>query len=146
MTKQPAVKGLVVVLAIALFGCAVAHAQQPEQAPIPNRFNELTPSWLTVRGEFRDRMEGGTNIGYTQGRDDVYWLNRFRFDVNVRPSRRFRVLVQAQDARVAAKDVGATSTPFRNPFDLRQGYVDIGDNQKSEMTVRVGRQEMFFGE
>ena len=162
-SRQSAVKAIVVALMAAGVPAAVARAQQPEQAvaaqssaqapiarppqpPIPNRFNELTPSWLTVRGEFRDRMEGGTNIGYTQGRDDIYWLNRFRFDVNVRPSQRFRVLVQAQDARVAAKDVGATSTPFRNPFDLRQGYADIGDSQKSAMTVRVGRQEMFFGE
>ena len=52
-------------------------------------------------------MEGGTNIAYTRGRDDVYWLNRFRFDVNVKPSPLFRVLVQAQDARVAAKRTSA---------------------------------------
>jgi alginate export protein len=119
---------------------------RPQEPPFPNRFNELTPAWLTVRGEFRDRMEGGTNIGYTPGLDDVYWLNRFRFDVSVRPSAGFGVLVQAQDARVANKDVGATSSPFRNPFDLRQAYADIGNAEKGPFTVRVGRQEMFFGE
>jgi len=125
---------------------APAPTQRPSDQPFPNRFNELTPTWLTVRGEFRDRMEGGTNIGYAPGRDDVYWLNRFRFDVNVRPSSHFGVLVQAQDARVAAKDIGATSSPFRNPFDLRQAYADVGNTQHSGFTVRVGRQEMFFGE
>src|SRR5262252_3077440 len=56
---------------------------RPDLPPFPNRFNELTPAWLTVRGEFRNRMEGGTNIGYIDGRDDLYWLNRFRFDVDV---------------------------------------------------------------
>jgi Alginate export len=119
---------------------------QPSTLPFPNRFNELTPKWLTMRGEFRDRMEGGTNIAYTPGRDDVYWLNRFRFDVNVKPSSRFAVLVQAQDARVAEKDVGSTTAPFRNPFDLRQAYGDIGNTQQGAFTLRVGRQEMFYGE
>jgi hypothetical protein len=119
---------------------------RPDLPPFPNRFNELTPAWLTVRGEFRDRMEGGTNIGYADGRDDLYWLNRFRFDVNIKPRPDFAVVVQAQDARVLAKDVGPTSVPFRNPFDLRQAYADIGDAQKGVLSVRVGRQEMFFGE
>jgi hypothetical protein len=152
-------------LAIAGLPASAAQAQQPEAQPqasaqnaaqvpgprpstppFPNRFNELTPKWLTVRGEFRDRMEGGTNIAYTPGRNDIYWLNRFRFDVNVKPSSSFAVLVQAQDARVAAKDVGSTTAPFRNPFDLRQAYGDIGNTQQGAYTLRVGRQEMFFGE
>lgn len=169
MTKQSAAGALALAVAIAGFSTAVAFAQQPDQnaaqtpqaattpaaqapgprpsqPPFPNRFNELTPKWLTVRGEFRDRMEGGTNIAYTPGHDDLYWLNRFRFDVNVKPSPRVGVLVQAQDARVAAKDIGSTTAPFRNPFDLRQAYADLGNTQQGAFTLRVGRQEMFFGE
>jgi hypothetical protein len=119
---------------------------RPSEPPFPNRFNELTPSWLTLRGEVRERMEGGANIGYTPGRDDAYLLSRFRFDVNVKPSSQIAILVQAQDARVADKDVGTTSVPFRNPFDLRQAYVDIGDTRQGMFTVRAGRQEMFYGE
>ena len=86
--------------------------------PLPNRFNEVTPKWLTLRGEYRDRMEGGTNIGYTSGRDDVYNLSRFRFDVAVKPSPLLSVLVQAQDARVQRKgrrlDDGAVPEPVRS--------------------------------
>jgi hypothetical protein len=170
MRTQLTAKALALALTIVGFPTAVAFAQQPEQntaqtppqasataaaqapgprptqPPLPNRFNELTPNWLTMRGEFRDRMEGGTNIAYTPGLDDLYWLNRFRFDVNVKPNRRFEVLIQAQDARVAAKDIGSTTAPFRNPFDLRQAYADIGDTQRDAFTLKVGRQEMFFGE
>src|SRR6185295_1537112 len=83
---------------------------------------------------------------YTSGRDDLYNLSRFRFDVAVKPSPVFSVLVQAQDARVQEKDVGSTTAPFRNTFDLRQGYADIGNVEKGSPTLRVGRQEMFFGE
>lgn len=164
MAKFPALGALA--LTIALLPPSAARAQQPEQTqpqasaqtaaqtpgpraptpPFPNRFNELTPKWLTVRGELRDRMEGGTNIAYTPGLDDAYLLNRFRFDVNVRPSSSFAVLVQAQDARVARKDIGSTTAPFRDTFDLRQAYGDIGNTQKGAFTLRVGRQEMFFGE
>ena len=114
--------------------------------PLPNRFNEVTPKWLTLRGEFRDRMEGGSNIGFASGRDDLYCLNRFRFDVAVKPSPLFAVLVQAQDARVQRKDIGPTTAPFRDTFDLRQAYADIGNTQKGPFTLRVGRQELFFGE
>jgi hypothetical protein len=114
--------------------------------PLPNRFNEVTPKWLNLRGEYRDRIEGGSNIGFTRGRDDLYNLSRFRFDVAVKPSRLFSVLVQAQDARVQRKDVGPATAPFRDTLDLRQAYAEIGNTQTGFVSVRAGRQEMFFGE
>ena len=33
--------------------------------PFPNRANEVLPSWLRVRGEFRERIEGFTGAGFT---------------------------------------------------------------------------------
>ena len=125
---------------------AQSPIQRPVPPPLPNRFNEVAPKWLTLRGEFRDRTEGGSNIGFTSGRDDVYFLNRFRFDVTVKPSPVFSVFVQAQDARVQQKDVGPTTAPFRDAFDLRQAYAEVGNAQKGPFTLRAGRQEMFFGE
>src|SRR6185295_17059627 len=83
---------------------------------------------------------------YTSGRDDLYNLSRFRFDVAVKPSPVFSVLVQAQDARVQRKDFGPTTAPFRDTLDLRQAYAEIGNTQKGFLSVRAGRQEMFFGE
>src|SRR5688572_18061509 len=94
-------------------------------APFVNRANELMPSWLRVRGEFRERMEGFTGAGFTEGRDDLYWLSRFRFNATVSPSPLFAFTVQAQDARVARKTVGPTSAPFRGTFDLRAAYADL---------------------
>ena len=82
-------------LCVSLVGAADLSAQT--QAPPPDA--QPAAKRLTVRGEFRDRMEGGTNIGFASGRDDVYWLNRFRVDVAVTPSPMFSVFVQAQDAR-----------------------------------------------
>jgi hypothetical protein len=142
-----------------------AHAQVPQAAtqesersaqgqvpspssrpPLPNRLNEVLPGWIRTRGEFRDRMEGPAGAGFTRGRDDLYWLNRFRFNLAIQPTRFLSFQVQAQDARVAKKTVGPVAPPFRDVFDLRLAYADIGNAQNSPLLVRVGRQELVFGE
>ena len=123
-----------------------SQAPPVPRPPLPNRVNEVLPEWLRVRGEFRDRMEGPAGMGFVSGRDDLYWLNRFRFNVGVQPSRLLSFQVQAQDARVAKKSVGPVGPPFRDVFDLRMAYADIGDAQKGPFLVRVGRQELVYGE
>ena len=128
----------------------VADCQEPEQpkapaAPLPNRANELLPPWLRVRGEFRERMEGFEGSGFVDNRDDLYWLSRLRLNATVAPSRDVAFHVQVQDARVAKKQVGATGAPFRGPFDLRSAFADVG-GAASPVAVRVGRQELVFGE
>ena len=137
-----------------LLATSAAKAQQtnpanpPPQAqpPLPNRANEQLPGWLRVRGEFRSRLEWFTGAGFTSGRDDLYWLNRVRLNVAVRPSRLLTFEVQAQDARVGGKEVGPTGPPFRDAFDLRMAYAEVGDSQKNLVTARIGRQELVFGE
>lgn len=112
--------------------------------PLPNRANNSLPSWLRIRGEFRERAEGFRNAGFTGGRDDLYYLSRFRFNAAV-SMRYLRGTLQLQDARVGRKTIGATGTPFAAAFDLRQGYVDVG-SAKSLVIVRLGRQELAYGD
>ena len=50
----------------------------PNRPPFPNRANEVMPSWLRVRGEFRERVEGFSNAGFVEERDDAYFLSRVR--------------------------------------------------------------------
>lgn len=98
-----------------------------------------------MRGELRERMEGFDSLGFTQGRDDSYYLTRLRLNATVQPSPYFGATVQVQDARVADKSVGPTITPFRDSFDLRMAYADIGA-AKSPVAVRAGRQELVYGD
>src|ERR1051325_722559 len=129
--------------------CTAASAQSaaqqtPSNAPLPNRANNLLPSWLRVRGEFRERAEGTENAGFNDARDDVYYLSRLR--LNVTATTKYIVgAVQAQDARVARKTVGPTGAPFTAAFDLRQAYADVGTS-RAPLVVRVGRQELGFGD
>lgn len=150
-----------VLIALALGACPAAAAAQPQEpAPPPpplNRVNTHLPSWLYVRGEFRERMEGLSGAGFVGGRDDLYWLSRLRVDVTARPASRLLFAVQVQDARVAGKDIGPTAAPFSGAFDLRQAYVEIrsfaddtadatGAGDAPSVVARVGRQELAFGE
>lgn len=152
------IASIVAVTFLGVFAHAPAGAQQSsQQAPVPapaqpappppfaNRANEVLPSWLRVRGEFRERMEGFTGGGFTAERDELYWLSRFRFNATVTPNRLLAFTVQAQDARVAKKTAGPTGAPFKGTFDLRAAYADLGD-AKTAVAARVGRQELVYGE
>ena len=126
----------------------LAAAQTPPKdapPPIPNRANEVLPSWLNVRGEFRERMEGFSGAGFTTNRDDLYYLSRFRFNAAIKANPALSFLVQVQDARVGNKEVGATGAPFKAGLDLRQGYAEIG-RPTARLSMRLGRQEFAFGE
>jgi hypothetical protein len=120
----------------------IAPAPRP---PFPNRANSVMPSWLRVRGEFRERVEGFENSGFVADRDDAYALSRVRLNATITASKQLSFQANVQDARVAKKQVGPTTAPFRGPFDLRTAFVDIGD-AKVPVAARLGRQELAFGE
>jgi hypothetical protein len=124
---------------------APASQIQPSRPPFPNRMNTVLPSWLRVRGEFRERVEGFDGGGFVDGRDDHYALTRVRLNATVTVSKRLSFQANVQDARVADKTIGPTTAPFRGPFDLRAGFADIGD-AKAPLAFRLGRQELAFGE
>lgn len=112
--------------------------------PFPNRANEVMPSWLRVRGEFRERVERLSNIGFVDERDDTYFLSRFRFTATA-TGKVIAATVQVQDARVGGKSVGPTGSPFTAAFDLRQAVVEVG-GATAPVAARLGRQEIVFGD
>lgn len=122
-----------------------APAPSPGRPPAINRVNEDLPKWLNLRAEFRERFEGFSNLGFTEGRDDAFALTRMRFNIGVTASKHLSFQVNLHDARLSGKELGPTAAPFRGPFDIRTGFADIG-NAKSPVTVRLGRQELAFGE
>ena len=122
-----------------------AQVQPLSRAPVPNRFNDVLPAWLRVRGEFRERMEGFDGLGFNGEREDLYWLTRVRLNAAVAPSKALSFQVQVQDARVGKKAVGPTGAPFKAPFDLRTAFADVGA-ATGRVTVRAGRQELVYGE
>jgi hypothetical protein len=120
------------------------QAPPPKRPPFPNRANEVMPSWLRLRAEFRERAEGFDNSGFVESRDDLYYLSRFRFTASA-TGKTIAATVQLQDARVADKSVGPTGSPFKASLDFRQAFVDVG-NAKTPILARLGRQEIAFGD
>jgi len=124
---------------------SVTQPPSPPRVPIFNRANELLPAWLRVRGEFRERIEGFQGSNFVDGRDDGYALSRVRLNVAVNATTHLAFQANVQDARVADKQIGPTTAPFRGPFDLRTAFADVGD-AKAPVAARLGRQELAFGE
>jgi hypothetical protein len=118
-----------------------APIQSPPASPLPLGVNGQVTPWFQVRGEFRARIEGFTGGGFTAN-DDAYWMDRFRLNATVTPSKSLGFVVQAHDARAFRKTVGSQVAPFRDTLDLRMAYGEIG----SKHSVRIGRQELAFGE
>ncbi len=134
-----------ITVALAIVAVPVlAAAQTPPPTtpqPVPLGVNGQLASWFQVRGEFRTRIEGFSGGGFAEN-EDVYWMDRFRLNATVRPSKSLAFVIQAQDARAFRKTAGSQAAPFRDTLDVRMAYGEIG----SSNTVRIGRQELAFGE
>jgi len=104
--------------------------------------NDLSlPNWLTVNAQARWRAEGQHSLGYVDGNDQDFLLQRYRLSVGVQPIGWMKFFGEVQDSRASSTTTDATT---RNVFDLRQAYVDIG-HENAWWDVKVGRQVLAFG-
>jgi len=129
------------VLWTAVLGGAALWGQSVAQ-PV----NRELPKWLRFGGEYRMRVEGFAGDGFRFGADDLYALNRIRLDLKVQPADWLKFVFQGQDARVWGNRLVRDAPPYEDGMDLRLGYVELGDPEKRPVSLRAGRQELFFGE
>ena len=101
------------------------------------------PEWLTLGTELRLRWEDRRGLRFDPENNDGYLVSRFRINVGIEPNRYFGVYVQGQDSRGVKLDVGRRNN-LRNVFDIRQGYVRIGD-EDGLWDLKVGRMRMSLG-
>jgi hypothetical protein len=55
-------------------------------------------------------------------------------------------MLQGQDSQVMGRNAKPDVAPFEDTFDVRQAYVEFGNPESNRFALRVGRQELFFGE
>ena len=149
-------KSSVCALLIATTGAAgLLHAQQPpapqanaapSQKRLSDDINGALPQWLKFNGEYRMRLEGISGTGFKPDADDAYTLSRIRLNLSVSPQSWLRGFVQAQDAQAMFRNAKPDGPPYEDTFDLRQAYVEIGRKEGNTFELRVGRQELAFGE
>ncbi len=105
--------------------------------------SDAAPNWLTIGAQYRFRFENRTGDGFRTDSSDGYGLGRLLIDVGVKPSSTLEFHFQGQDARAPGKN--AAGAIFRDPFDIRQAWVQIGSPEKSWIRAKVGRQELLYG-
>jgi hypothetical protein len=115
----------------------------PSTVPVAIGPSGRLTGWLQIRGEFRARLEGYQDGAFKPENSDGYLLDRFRINVTVAPSKVAKAVVQLQDARAFDKTTGQMANPVRDILDVRLAYGEFGGARN---TVRVGRQELAFGE
>jgi len=144
MTKRGVLVALVLI-ASATHSAAQSPAPAPAVPPVAFANLQL-PSWVRLGVEYRGRLEGPMGIGFAEDREDLYWLNRFRVTAKFSIQPWLSAVVQGQDARVEGRNGPTAGAPFRDQFDLRLAHADVGAFERSRAAVRVGRQELAFGD
>lgn len=146
-------------LATAL-GAQNAHAgpaPAPEKAPPGASSNPLSFFDGRVVFDVQERLRFEVredNFDFDNDRDsltdDSWLLQRFRIGVKVKPANWLTLYAQGQDSREYFSDrpvePGMLGAEGDDAFDLRQGYIEIGDLSEFPLTLRVGRQVLSYGD
>lgn len=132
-------------------GGSKVNASRPADADTPvahlspvARLNRSLPPVLCFTAGYRSRFEGFTGGGFRDS-SDSYMLTRFRFGMAIKPAKWLSLYGELQDARVAWTP-NLAGPPYQSTWDLRRAHVDFGDIEQSPVGIRVGRQDLNFGD
>ena len=82
--------------------------------------------------------------------DDNWFLQRARLGLAIKPTPWFKLYAQAQDSREINSDrpdfPGLLGAEGDDSFDLRQGYIEIGNAKEFPLTLKAGRQTLIYGD
>lgn len=106
--------------------------------------NRFLPAWMTFSGQFRARFEGYSGGGYAPNSTDDYLLTQLQLSLSIHPTPWLKLFAQGMDARSLEKSPEVP--PYQNTWDIRQGWIELGDIDKAPVSIRVGRQELTFGD
>jgi hypothetical protein len=110
-----------------------------------SELNRDLPSWLRFDGQFRDRFERLGGIGF-KTQDDNHDLTQLRLTMILKPARWLEFVGETQDSRVFFNRHVAGQPPYRNIFDIRQAYAQLGDSTDGWFDIVAGRQALAFGD
>ncbi|MFZ0934151.1 MAG: alginate export family protein [Bryobacteraceae bacterium] len=132
-------------------GGSKVNINRPADADVPaaifsplSHLNQEMPGWLCFTLGYRARFESYSAGNFQPGNSDSYLLTRFRLGVLVKPASWFHVFAELQDADAFWK-TPPLAPPYQSTWDLRRGYLDLGDIEESRVALRVGRQDLNFG-
>lgn len=126
--------------------CGVLWAAVAALAPIAalcqNGAREQEPRY-EFGAELRARAQTRNGGGDDPTKEDAFTTTRLRFDATMRPTRHVRIFVEAQDSHVQGFASDRDDRALKDPVDIRQGYLALGDDD-GPLTLFVGRRELSF--
>ncbi len=99
----------------------------------------------------RGQMQNNFNIKrYQQGKDG-FAEERLRLEFNLKFIENMRFFIQLQDAHVfdpafTEKDFYPPYSPYQNPLDIRQFFIEYQNIAATAFGVKIGRQTVFYGD
>jgi Alginate export len=109
------------------------------------KLDESLPGWLQFGGEYRNRYEGPSGIGFAQTRD-FYLLDRLRVWVAIRPKNWLLFTGRVQDSRIFFNQHIPAANPYQDTWTLWEGYAQVGSSTEGWVDVIGGRQALQFGD
>jgi Alginate export len=121
-------------------------AHDPPEWLFPiDELDKSLPSWIHIGGQYRDRLEAPSGIGYT-GRSDFYMLQRLRLNLTIRPKPWLGLRGELQDARIFFNHYIPGGNPYQDTWTLWEGYVQVGNSTEGLGDVLAGREVLRFGD
>src|SRR3972149_3035163 len=120
------------------------------RAEYANGFYQTPTNNATLGGAARPPNQANPATNAAASIDDDYVMNQTRIWADADVNEHLRVFIQLQDSRVFGAE--GTTVGYANPgaensiFDLHQGYFDLKKLFDLPLTVRVGRQEIVWGD
>jgi hypothetical protein len=97
-----------------------------------------------VTASVRVRWEGPEGSNFTITPSNSYALSRIRFGLAYQPTSWLRFFGEMQDSR-AEFYRGNPGNTVSDPWDARQGYIELGKIEGNGAKVRAGRQDILIG-
>jgi hypothetical protein len=121
----------------------------PEKKPVSGNsdYASFWPSWFQASVTYRGRLENQSGLGFARNASDTYYLSRLRIEANVRLNKYVSFFGMTQDTRVSGyNNPGKRPSNMVDAFDLRQAYVDIHHQSKTQsFAFRFGTQYLDMG-
>lgn len=133
-----------------------AAAAEPKSAGLLNDALRLaSPSFSAwdIGGQFRFRYELKDDAGSFPNRDFIshgvendndYFLFREKLHIGWQPESWLKFYVQGRGSQVESDE--RPGNPEQDVWDLHQAYLQIGDAKQSPLILKIGRQEMTYGD
>jgi hypothetical protein len=123
-----------------------AASLQGSPGPAPQVSSEKgKPERIEVGGQIRFRAEVRQNADFNSRASDLadFVGQRLRFHIRAKLSDQVETYLQFQDSRLWGQELATNSNDSLT--DLHQGYFQVNDFLKPGFSLRVGRQEMAYG-